>query len=126
MPVIMTPWRDSAAVSALPATNVALFQPDVPSDLPAAVQAHYEQLSSELAPQSHLERIFIQEIARHAAAVDLAHTCETTILETSGRQASLLAGSVPADDAQCIAAVGSPALLRLGVYYGRHARALAA
>jgi len=128
MPVIGTPWHSGP--------GDAFFQPHsrssrlkanelLPGDLAFQADEHFRALAADVAPANHLEKILVKQVARHAAALDVAHASEVTILETGGLRATLVDPRVvPADNAQRIGAMTSPALLPLGAYQARHERGL--
>lgn len=126
MPIIATPWRADhgdqlSCINAMPVEQLC------PADLPTKIHEHYRALAAENNPPNHLVRILVQQIARHAGALDFAHSCELTILQTGGLRATPLGNHcISEGDAQRIGAVTGPALLAVGAYQGRHERGLIA
>jgi len=100
----------------------------LPPELAARQATYATALHEEIQPQSALEFIFVNEIARHAAALDVATGAEAAALRVASQSnelfASLLPAGVDSDDQRVIGAIGNEATERVCRYRRGHERAL--
>jgi hypothetical protein len=91
MAVIATPWRGPNGEQVCNPDGVDITTPRalLPAHLPSVVQQHHAALEDDVAPQTHLERIVIRQIARHAGALDVADVCEASILRRGECRAAI-------------------------------------
>ncbi len=131
-PSVDSPTTDRGA--AVSAANAVTHGLTATRHLPAAMESRRNallaELDAELRPTSALERIFVAELARHAAGLEVAATIEPAVLRRGvqqGAQLTELSDAANADaeaDAALTAAVASDALQRTTRYRRGHEHGL--
>jgi transposase-like protein len=92
---------------------------------PGGVEIHYQRLCQEFCPESLTDELYLREVARHAARLELTEQAEDAAIRQGATALPLLLNSgEPDSDQVLIAATTTEALERVARYRRPHEKAL--
>ena len=123
MAVIGTPWVPTSDPGPLfPHGSLLSGGPPAGGLLLEATSQHRARIAAEIRPESYLGELLVEQVARSAAALDLAATAESGIIHLGQQQLPSLSSDSELQGSYRLARLANDALLRTARYRSGHVR----